>query len=715
MLDIFSAVFFFPLAFYLPGYMVVTWFTNQRASRGDLKGIEALFLCTVLSVCLTGIVALALAQAGYFSLPALIVLLALGTLGLAGLNWLGHKSLVWAVASSPKTDRLIVVGIVAAAGFLFFRPHQFIYGAVDAGVYVNLGANLDGTGALLIREPLVADIGPDLLPGLLREQPADSATRFIRLPGFYLSDSVPGKIIPQFFPLHPVWLGMGYSLYGTTGALLVTPIWGVLSLVAIFLLCRFLFDVRTGILAAVILLLTPLQIYFSRYPTAEPLTQFLSWTFLWAFAMFSSGRSPRGLWGLAAGATFGLVFLTRIDALPMLLVPAAWALSLLWRRRWDRSEWWFWIPLALLTGYALFHGLVFSKPYTVGTYGWLVPSLRRALPYLTLLGLLIAGLGYFADRRRGRWNSQALRGLRGKAVLRYSGVVVLVGLAVYAYVIRPRSGEIVLAAYWYADSQIPLSNHENLLRLGWYLSPLGIGLAVAGAALFLFYERLGNLWPLITVGGTFTVVYIYNIFNNPFQIYAMRRYVPIVVPFFVVAGAYAISWLWRRSDRRKTGRGASVLLLIALLVWLGYNDRLIWDQVDYAGATTQMEELANLFEEEAIVLFVDDRPVGLGAILGTPLQFLYGITSFDLQEDRLDMGLLEQQIDHWLDAGRPVYIARNPDTPALDYDGCLVPAGAAELDTPRLEQTYDHAPSMIQRVVYKVEVFRVEPACQPGG
>jgi hypothetical protein len=128
-----------------------------------------------------------------------------------------------------------------------------------------------------------------------------------------------------------------------------------------------------------------------------------------------------------------------------------------------------------------------------------------------------------------------------------------------------------------------------------------------------------------------------------------------------------------------------------------------------------MEGLANLFEEEAIVLFVDDRPVGVGAILGTPLQFMYGITSFDLQEDRLDVGLLEEQIDHWLDAGRPVYIARNPDTPALDYGGCLVPAGAAELDTPLLEQTYDHAPSMIQRVVYEIEVFRVEPACQPGG
>jgi hypothetical protein len=254
-----------------------------------------------------------------------------------------------------------------------------------------------------------------------------------------------------------------------------------------------------------------------------------------------------------------------------------------------------------------------------------------------------------------------------------------------------------------------------MLRLGWYLSPLGIGLAVAGAALLFLYERLDRLWPLMAIGGAFTVVYIYNILNNPFQIYAMRRYVPIVVPFFALAGAYAISWLWSISDGRKTGQVATVVLLVALVVWLGYNDRLIWNQVDYAGATTQMEQLADRFEEEAIVLFVDQRPVGVGAILGTPLQFLHRITSFDLQEDKLDMALLGEQIDYWQNMGRSVYIARNLDTLDVHFGECLESTGVAQLDTPLLEQTYDHAPSRIQRVVYKVELFRFVPGCQPGG
>ena len=68
MLDLVLAVLFFPLALFLPGYLVVSGFTKSSASQVDNEScdcpfgtIEALFLSLVLSVSLSGVLALFLA------------------------------------------------------------------------------------------------------------------------------------------------------------------------------------------------------------------------------------------------------------------------------------------------------------------------------------------------------------------------------------------------------------------------------------------------------------------------------------------------------------------------------------------------------------------------------------------------------------------------------------------------------------------------------
>ena len=40
--------------------------------------------------------------------------------------------------------------------------------------------------------------------------------------------------------------------------------------------------------------------------------------------------------------------------------------------------------------------------------------------------------------------------------------------------------------------------------------------------------------------------------------------------------------------------------------WLGYNNRAIWNLVEFRGMTTQLEALANRLEPDAVLLFDDD-------------------------------------------------------------------------------------------------------------
>jgi hypothetical protein len=120
-------------------------------------------------------------------------------------------------------------------------------------------------------------------------------------------------------------------------------------------------------------------------------------------------------------------------------------------------------------------------------------------------------------------------------------------------------------------------------------------------------------------------LYIYNILNNPFHIYAMRRYVPVVLPTFVLAGGVFLAWLWERRHYARIMRTIAVLGFVAWMTGLLVNGRLIWTHAEYAGITQQIESTAARFPQNAILLFVDPAPVGLGVVVGTPLHFLHDL------------------------------------------------------------------------------------------
>ncbi|MER3457323.1 MAG: hypothetical protein C4309_00420, partial [Chloroflexota bacterium] len=95
-------------------------------------------------------------------------------------------------------------------------------------------------------------------------------------------------------------------------------------------------------------------------------------------------------------------------------------------------------------------------------------------------------------------------------------------------------------------------------------------------------ERWRRLWLPLGLALLATLLYLYRMLNNPHHIYTMRRYVPLVIPLFMLGAAYALVWLW---DGRKTnpsppllgeGKGegclhllslSSVLLGLALILW----------------------------------------------------------------------------------------------------------------------------------------------------
>jgi hypothetical protein len=680
----------------------------QPPTTFDLDWLDAIGVALLILLSVGSVAALLLAQVGWFSLSLWLVA-TIVPLSLVGIGFRRPlRAWVGQVHATPPRELLTVAALLLAGGILFARPAEFILGGADAGVYTNLGANTAKTGALLVDDTLTAGLPATAQPGFLRAQPAPQETDYLRFPGFYLSETQPGELIPQFYPLHPLWLAVGYALGGVSLELWLTPIWAVFGLWAIYLFARTVFTWQFAAVATLLVAVTPLQLYFSRYPTAEPMTQYFIWTGLWSFTHFVTYRRPRWLWGLGAGLALGQVFLVRIDALPMLILPAVWLLWLFVGWGWRRDEWSFWISYTALLAMTMFHGFWFSAPYTLNTYRAVGALALRGWPiFIVLLVLAIGaviGMRRFLPRLLNH-PARAVQIRRGRILLAVS----LALLAIYAYFLRPLWGTGLIGEYWYGGGAVPDVNHENLVRLGWYLTPLGIGLATLGGMILLLWGDWRKLWPWLLVGGAFTFLYIYDILNNPFQIYAMRRYVPVVAPTLVIAAVSWLAWLWTRPRRQFVLRGAALILGGVWLAGMLANSRLIVGNVEYAGVTRQVATLAGQFPANAVLLFVDPAPVGLGVVVGTPLHFLHGLPAYDLQEEQLTAAVLAEQIAQWQRAGYAPYIIRTPDAALPLPEAMVRPAGAFQITFPQLEQSYSHPPGFVQSIDLAMEIYAVTP------
>lgn len=680
----------------------------------------------------------ALAEIGAFrAFPlALLLLIALGVVWLA-LRRLGGE------ARGPVDWIPIALTLLCIP--LYFRPHEYIMGGADAGVYVTTGVNLARTGSLLIQDAEVArlseqwgvgsgqsragQLSTEVWTSLFRADPGDATARYIRFPGYYLSNDRPGLVIPQFYALQSVWVALASLLGGVWAGLYVTPIWAVLGVLGVYYTGQALFGRPVGALAALLLAITPTQIWFARYPTAEALTQALLWGGFYAWIRFTDrGAEPAkrasSVFGLLAGLLLGLTFLARIDLPYLALLPAAWLVYRLATQRAQRRDLWFLIPFGLLAVHGAAHALVFARPYTLNTYGgvsFLAGELGPIAVVASAMGLAAFVAVNRIAARAGSFRriAAATPELAGRltSATRLGLVAGLIGLAVYGYFIRPALGAIQLVPYAYGATQIPLSDHENMVRLGWYLTPLGIWLGVAGMALIAWRERWERLWFPLGLALLATLLYLYRVLNNPHHIYTMRRYVPLAIPLFALAAAYALVWLWgrRTTDDRRQSRVSAVRLAAAglsltLVLWLGYRDRVVLPQVEYAGLIGQVNALAAEMAPGSVVIFDDPAPVGSGAMIGTPLQYVFGLSVFDLQVGWSRAGL-DAAVRLGLEQGRPVYLLARPGGEAA---GALTQAGLrlsqqrqVTIDAPVLEQSYDHFPTAIHRFVLTLDLYQV--------
>ena len=129
-------------------------------------------------------------------------------------------------------------------------------------------------------------------------------------------------------PLYPYFIGVVYTVFGRD-LLIVRVVQAVLGALSCALLAHAgwrLFSHRAGLIAGVCLALYAPAIFFDGLLQKTALDAFLTCLALWILSGIIAGRTRWSAW-LALGATMGALTLTRENALLLVMILGAWALS----------------------------------------------------------------------------------------------------------------------------------------------------------------------------------------------------------------------------------------------------------------------------------------------------------------------------------------------------------------------------------------------------
>lgn len=624
--------------FFVPGLVLVAVLSGGNKVRLYLT--EQLYLTIGGSLLVSGWVSLTLAEIGVFS-PARTALVVSFLAAVAAV--FARKRL--SLRPGPVTARELLVSgaILAFALVVYFPPFEYILGGRDPGIYVNAGFQIAREGKIVVTDPIVTNIPSEARPLFYpdKELPPWSYLRFM---GFRLESPSTGRVTPHGLHLYPVWIATASALFQTKSGLWATPLLALLAVVGFFLAFRRLFGLEAASWAALLLTVFQIQIWFARFPNSEILVEFLFATALLFFFFMEEKRSS--LAGALAGLCLGSTLLARVETM-LFAVPVA--LFIGWkrvRRELGAPEISFLAAFAVVALHAAIHDRLFAWPYVSSILG------RHYWSFLGdhLVAVAAAGVVLFVivDRIAMRIPPRILA-LFDSVRLRLGAAVGLFVLALYAYFVRP---------VWHGPRTAP-HDAEAFLRMGWYLYPLGVSLAVAGGMILLVRARRSQAFFLL-VALTFSLFFFYKVRVWHDHYFAMRRFIPVILPsFFAAISVFLVSL---REWVSGTGKhalyyewGARVLGAVLLVVYLTDGHRL-WHHNEFRGSLAFEQELARYFGDDDMVIFPAQEGLHL---LELPLAELERRNVLEFYTLKPDRHLLEKLLASWKGVYRDVYFVTN--------------------------------------------------------
>ncbi len=602
--------------------------------------------------------------------------------------------------SWPPAIALALILVLAASQFLPGFP--LAAKNRDPGVYVNHAVAIADQGDTRLTDP-VAETGAELVveDGRASIVTADGQVAWRKLPyrSFPTDADDAAHILPDFFHLWPATLATAYDLAGTTGLFNLTPLFALLAVGLLFLAVRRAFGLVAASVAAGLLSVNEMVVWQAKFPTAESLSLFLYAGALLAVVLALTTRA-RVVAAAIAGGLVGLGFVARPDGI-FVVGLAAVALAALWAfDRMDGRGWAFAAGLAptLLIGTYQAYGQ--GSRYARLQDG--LPSFREAVVGAILLVVLAAAVRW--QHRRMPVDRTRAAERRRWVALAFLGLVALFALFLVVAFFRDE----LLGANYRIDKRGDRTrgyDELNLKRLILFLTPVSF-LAAIGVLVVGVRDRWSAArWVLVLPGLIVAPVLIWEPRIAPDLMWWTRRYVPMVVPTFLILLGAAAAWFWdRRGDRQRLWRVLTVGLVVLVGGYMLRQSSDLWGHEEFGGSHAVIEALAEVGDDDAVFVWQGQSPMApnfaVSPFTWTGRPALSGSPNPTAQE------LLAVQ-----DAlgGRPLYLVA---------DGAEPPPGAADVlveerrivgELDEFEHGLANRPRRSRPVPVDLTVWRLEP------
>jgi hypothetical protein len=564
----------------------------------------------------------------------------------------------------------IALALLAVAGI---SHSEHLLTDRDPAIYINTGRSIARTHAL---RPLVS------------ASPFDDPRAFTsKTAGF---DVYNHRLQTNFLAFLPALLALGWSAGGDTGMLALPALLGALGLLALYALGTKVVGPRWALLGPALLVLAPLQTWFARDAYTEVPLQFFALGGLWLYLQSRDGGGPVA--GAIAGIVLGTVMFVRIDALAILVaIPAALVIEFF---RAARLE-----PAARRRRRGA--TVTFAVAVTVTTLAGARTSQRLSPNYVSDLGSqlhqlelafaagVVVAFGIIVVHRVlpgiGHWIS------RSNLLLWIAGAATVV-IAFYAFDDRPQANAPPVFSSRRAHNAFYQS--ASFRWFAWYLGVATLVFIVMGFIVLGVHAVRTDSPAFFVLAATvpMTVLYIARPSVAPDQLWAMRRYLPVVLPGMTIAAAAAAIWVTSTVDALWPRLRALtvVVILAAMLIPAALAGKPLIGAKMQGGALDAIHELCRVAGPDAAIAV--DPGQFLGAELPQPLRGFCGVPVASITTRGTSISLTDYAA-RFKAAGRQLYLlTASPRTVHVEAPDSTQVAHVTIPDSAEPDRTLAHRP-----------------------
>jgi len=578
--------------------------------------------------------------------PGLVVL---AHTGLFSVQWLGVIGWIVAgatIAVAPRGGRVarppVAEAIVLAAACVYAivaatGRDETIGGGRDQQVYAQFAVALAETGSLerwigaadAADRVLLADVGRIHVPGTVLGR-----------------NGIDAPFTPYLPAGWTVWLALAFAIGDFVGLYAANAVVFAWAAVLYYMLVRALVGRTLAAGATLALLALPSSLWMGGISLSEPLAMAL----LLCVPLLAIRGLERSRWAIAAVMlAAGLVRLDSTVVLPAIV--AAALLSALARAT----------PRSIAASRRVASAAALAFVAVVAFYAvFNGPYLASHLAYVGMAGASLFATCVATALPRSPIAQPLRAAIRSRTVGAVTGFVLIL-LFGYAALLRPSSEPFSLIA-----SQTWLNGtrdyREDALRnLAVYVSWPTLIAALGGVVLMLsrgWLARGRGARPLLLILALAPgVLFLWHPLVSPDHPWAVRRFVPTVIPYTLMCAAVFVGHLLRRWGPAAQPAGALALVVGSILALAAYPWSTLLFQ-DNRGVTQQLAAVSKQLPDEVVV------SIGLHEAVASALLLGFGKPVINL-----DQWSVTPAVEHWVASkaalGRPAWLLHGPElTPA---------------------------------------------------